>query len=53
VFVTENRHIGNDVVVIIFKDGKHPFDPVTLTSHFHHVFVVVQSEAVNGVTRYK
>ena len=37
----KKRHIGNDIVVIIFKDGEQPFPPETMTSQFNHVFVVV------------
>lgn len=37
------RHIGNDVVVIIFQDEDcDPFNPSLWSSHFNHVFVVIQ-----------
>jgi hypothetical protein len=39
--VERKRHIGNDVVVIVFNESGEPFDPSTLTSHFNHVFCVV------------
>ena len=35
------RHLGNDVVVIIFSESEEPFHPLTLCSHFNHIFVVV------------
>jgi len=35
------RHIGNDVVLLIFNDSKQPFCPNILQSHFNHVFVVI------------
>ncbi len=35
------RHIGNDIVVIIFIDGKSTFNPALIKSVFNHVFVVV------------
>ena len=36
-------HIGNDVVVIIFQDpNTDKFSPDCFTSHFNHVFVVIQ-----------
>ena len=38
------RHIGNDVVVVIFKESNGPDDTVDLRSfrsHFNHVFIVV------------
>jgi len=42
--IDRKRHIGNDVVTIIFKDQSGPddkFDPMILTSHFIHcVFVI-------------
>ena len=41
--VERKRHIGNDVVVIIFKEQSGPddrFDPRILTSHFNHCFFV-------------
>eukprot|EP01103_Thecamoeba_quadrilineata_P002066 TRINITY_DN1196_c0_g1_i2.p1 TRINITY_DN1196_c0_g1~~TRINITY_DN1196_c0_g1_i2.p1 ORF type:complete len:392 (-),score=47.94 TRINITY_DN1196_c0_g1_i2:24-1199(-) len=36
------RHIGNDVVVIVFQDGPTHFTPTTITSKFNHVYIVVQ-----------
>jgi len=36
------RQIGNDIVVVIFSEGDEPFNPAVLTSHFNHVFFVVQ-----------
>ena len=44
------RHLGNDIVVIIFVDGKDPesayqscltFDPSCMKSHFNHIFALV------------
>ena len=35
------RHLGNDVVVIIFKEGDQVFDPSCIHSEFNHVFVVI------------
>eukprot|EP01120_Amphizonella_sp_Union-15-10_P014096 TRINITY_DN671_c0_g2_i2.p1 TRINITY_DN671_c0_g2~~TRINITY_DN671_c0_g2_i2.p1 ORF type:complete len:358 (+),score=67.09 TRINITY_DN671_c0_g2_i2:696-1769(+) len=41
--VARKRHIGNDVVVIIFQDGPTGgFSPATITSKFNHVYLVVQ-----------
>lgn len=42
--VERKRHLGNDIVVIIFKEGNQPFDPLCLTTHFNHVFCVVQKD---------
>jgi len=37
------RHIGNDIVVIIFQDADAgPFSPAKWASNFNHVFVVIQ-----------
>jgi hypothetical protein len=33
--VERKRHLGNDIVVIIFVDGKTPFSPKTITSEFN------------------
>ncbi|XP_068246045.1 signal-induced proliferation-associated 1-like protein 1 isoform X1 [Palaemon carinicauda] len=37
------RHIGNDIVTIVFQEpGAPPFSPKHIRSHFQHVFIVVQ-----------
>lgn len=53
--VQRKQHIGNDVVVIIFVDGKTPFSPISFTSQFNKVFVVVQKDdsSEDDVTRYR
>jgi len=50
--VERKRHIGNDVVVVLFKEGNLPFDPRRITSHFNHNFIVVQvnEKAKDGTT---
>lgn len=40
--VERKRHIGNDVVVVIFKEPGVTYSPDTITSHFNHVFLVVE-----------
>jgi RAP1 GTPase activating protein 1 len=42
--VERKRHLGNDVVMIIFReaDVTEPFDPAKVKSHFNHIFCVVQ-----------
>jgi hypothetical protein len=40
--VERKRHLGNDVVLIVFKEGNTPFNPKCIRSHFNHIFVVVQ-----------
>jgi len=43
--VERKRHLGNDIVVIIFKEGDQSFDPLILTTHFNHIFVVIQVDS--------
>ncbi|XP_042694536.1 LOW QUALITY PROTEIN: rap1 GTPase-activating protein 1 [Centrocercus urophasianus] len=38
------RHIGNDIVAVIFQDENTPFVPDMIASNFLHAFVVVQLE---------
>eukprot|EP01126_Amoeba_proteus_P062923 TRINITY_DN8617_c0_g1_i3.p2 TRINITY_DN8617_c0_g1~~TRINITY_DN8617_c0_g1_i3.p2 ORF type:complete len:162 (+),score=35.97 TRINITY_DN8617_c0_g1_i3:171-656(+) len=41
---TRKRHIGNDLVVIIFRDeAKSRFDPLLMQSRYNHLFVVVEN----------
>lgn len=42
--VQRKRHIGNDIVVIVFQDKNTPFCPKTVRSHFVHCYIVVQVE---------
>jgi hypothetical protein len=37
--------VGNDVVVIIWLEDTKPFDPVTISSKFNHVYFVIQPVA--------
>jgi len=39
--VERKRHIGNDIVVIIFVDGDAQYAPDTIRSYFTHVFLVI------------
>lgn len=36
------RHIGNDIVTIVFQEENTPFSPDMIASHFLHAFVVIQ-----------
>ncbi|KAL6047989.1 GTPase-activating Rap/Ran-GAP domain-like protein 3 [Balamuthia mandrillaris] len=50
------RHLGNDIVVIIFVDGTTPFPPDIIKSEFNHTFIVVQVAEQgdsNKPTKYK
>eukprot|EP01100_Stratorugosa_tubuloviscum_P002462 TRINITY_DN1576_c0_g1_i1.p1 TRINITY_DN1576_c0_g1~~TRINITY_DN1576_c0_g1_i1.p1 ORF type:complete len:779 (+),score=300.06 TRINITY_DN1576_c0_g1_i1:15-2351(+) len=40
--VERKRHLGNDIVCIIFVDGEKPFNPSTITSEFIHILIIVQ-----------
>jgi len=52
--VERKRHLGNDVVVIIFKEGSLPFDPKVIRSHFNSIFVVVSKlPSANSQTYYE
>jgi hypothetical protein len=46
------RFIGNDIVVIVFYEGKKPLDPNIFVSNFNHVFALVVPEERNGVMHY-
>lgn len=42
--VSRKRHIGNDLVTVIFQEyGSLPFTPKNIRSHFQHVFIVVRA----------
>ncbi|XP_063210230.1 rap1 GTPase-activating protein 1-like isoform X4 [Chroicocephalus ridibundus] len=48
------RHIGNDIVAIIFQDESTPFVPDMIASNFLHAYVVVQlTPGTTGDTFYK
>lgn len=36
------RHIGNDIVAIVFQEQNTPFSPDMIASHFLHAFIVVE-----------
>ncbi|VVC90399.1 unnamed protein product [Leptidea sinapis] len=46
------RHVGNDIVAIVFQEKATPFTPDMIASHFLHTFVVVTPvESSEGETR--
>lgn len=48
------RHIGNDIVAIVFQEANTPFSPDMIASHFLHAFIVVQPiDPCTPDTRYK
>ncbi|KAF9200249.1 Signal-induced proliferation-associated 1-like protein 2 [Haplosporangium sp. Z 27] len=49
--IQRKRHIGNDIVCIVFVDGDHPFVPSTIKSQFLHIFVVIHPILLPDGTR--
>eukprot|EP01118_Nematostelium_gracile_P009355 TRINITY_DN3141_c0_g1_i3.p1 TRINITY_DN3141_c0_g1~~TRINITY_DN3141_c0_g1_i3.p1 ORF type:complete len:198 (-),score=41.63 TRINITY_DN3141_c0_g1_i3:132-725(-) len=47
------RHIGNDLVVIIFQDGDTPYRPTTISSRQVHVVIVVREVRINEEIFYR
>ncbi|BFZ23937.1 hypothetical protein BsWGS_26977 [Bradybaena similaris] len=47
------RHIGNDIVAIVFQEENTPFVPDMIASHFLHCFIVVQPVKDTQPQRYK
>lgn len=51
------RHIGNDIVTIIFQDDNTPFAPDMIASNFLHSFIVIQKvpkdDSIDEPTRYR
>ncbi|CAF0724185.1 unnamed protein product [Didymodactylos carnosus] len=51
--VQRKRHIGNDIVTIIFQEESTPFHPSMICSNFLHAFLVVQPVYNASKTCYK
>ena len=49
------RHIGNDIVAVVFQEDNTPFSPDIIASHFLHAYIVVQpiTNVTNGDVSYK
>ncbi|CAB3403741.1 unnamed protein product [Caenorhabditis bovis] len=48
------RHIGNDIVAIIFQEANTPFAPDMIASNFLHAYIVVQPvDALTDRVRYR
>ena len=49
------RHIGNDIVAIVFQEDNTPFAPDMIASNFLHTFIVVQKflDDKTGKTKYR
>ncbi|KAG0080759.1 Rap/ran-GAP protein [Podila epicladia] len=39
--IQRKRHIGNDIVCIVFVDGDQPFVPNAIKSQFLHIFAII------------
>eukprot|EP01103_Thecamoeba_quadrilineata_P016746 TRINITY_DN568_c0_g1_i1.p1 TRINITY_DN568_c0_g1~~TRINITY_DN568_c0_g1_i1.p1 ORF type:complete len:435 (+),score=76.36 TRINITY_DN568_c0_g1_i1:68-1372(+) len=52
--VERKRHIGNDVILIVFKEGDSPFIPKVITSNFNNIIVLVSKmNSENGEVFYR
>ncbi|KAJ6232273.1 endoplasmic reticulum resident protein [Anaeramoeba flamelloides] len=49
----KKKHIGNDVVVIIFIDGKGKYNPESLKSRQNHILIAVQPLTNKNETKYR
>ena len=49
--IQRKRHIGNDIVCIIFVDGDQPFVPNAIKSQFLHIFVIIHMVALSDGTK--
>lgn len=48
------RHIGNDIVAVVFQEEATPFVPDMIASNFLHAFILVQvEEPCSDSTTYK
>ena len=43
------RHIGNDIVAVVFQEENTPFVPDMIASNFLHAYIVVQVENACGL----
>ncbi|KAI8971972.1 hypothetical protein BDF20DRAFT_797071, partial [Mycotypha africana] len=44
--IQRKRHIGNDIVCLVFVEGQQPFNPAAIKSQFLHVFIIVHLEEI-------
>jgi hypothetical protein len=47
------RHLGNDIVVVVFKEGNTPYVPACISSDFNHVVAVVSAVRQDGKLFYR
>ncbi|KAI7908328.1 uncharacterized protein BX663DRAFT_424630 [Cokeromyces recurvatus] len=46
--VLRKKHIGNDIVCIIFLEGNQKFNPNAIRSQFLHVYIIIKPESIKG-----
>ncbi|KAI9487728.1 MAG: hypothetical protein EXX96DRAFT_554441 [Benjaminiella poitrasii] len=46
--VLRKKHIGNDIVCIIFLEGNQKFNPKAIRSQFLHVYIIIQPKIIKG-----
>ncbi|CAF1244675.1 unnamed protein product [Adineta ricciae] len=51
--IQRKRHIGNDIVAIVFQEENTPFHPSMIKSNFLHIFLVIQPVQILSRTCYK
>lgn len=51
--IQRKRHIGNDIVTIVFQEENTPFHPTMIKSNFLHVFLVIQPVQILSRPCYK
>ncbi|CAF4768592.1 unnamed protein product, partial [Rotaria sp. Silwood1] len=51
--IQRKRHIGNDIVAIVFQEENTPFHPSMIKSNFLHVFLVIQPAQILSRPCYK
>ncbi|CAF3975298.1 unnamed protein product [Rotaria magnacalcarata] len=51
--IQRKRHIGNDIVAIVFQEENTPFHPSMIKSNFLHAFLVIQPAQILSRPCYK
>eukprot|EP00005_Dracoamoeba_jomungandri_P003763 CAMPEP_0174254862 /NCGR_PEP_ID=MMETSP0439-20130205/4207_1 /TAXON_ID=0 /ORGANISM="Stereomyxa ramosa, Strain Chinc5" /LENGTH=1465 /DNA_ID=CAMNT_0015336739 /DNA_START=50 /DNA_END=4447 /DNA_ORIENTATION=+ len=47
--VERKRHLGNDLIMVIYQEGPSLFDPSMISSEFNHVWAIVREEEAEDV----
>jgi len=45
--VERKRHLGNDIVLLVFLDGSTPYKPSIISSNFIHITIIIQPYEVD------